>query len=400
MAPNIHPQPPLSLYVHIPWCVRKCPYCDFNSHGLRGELPAREYVAALLADLDGDLHDFGEALTGREIVSVFFGGGTPSLFAPERIAEILEGTARRLKFAPGCEVTLETNPGTVEHGRFDGYARAGVNRISFGVQSFDDAMLRALGRIHSSGEAESAVKLAQDAGFDNINLDLMYALPEQTLAGALDDIERAIALRPAHVSHYQLTLEPNTAFAANPPPLPDDDEAWAMQEACQARLAQAGYAQYEVSAYARDGRRCVHNLNYWRFGDYLGIGAGAHGKITEGGGREMADGTAPELNVRRRWKVKHPRAFLENAGTARRIDGDSEVPREQLPFEYMLNALRLVDGVSIGDFAARTGLPLEAVRQPLREAVARGWMHEDARMLRTTGLGQRFLNDVIELFMP
>ncbi|HEX6614365.1 MAG TPA: radical SAM family heme chaperone HemW, partial [Rhodanobacteraceae bacterium] len=225
MCATAHPQPPLSLYVHVPWCVKKCPYCDFNSHGLRGELPVRGYVAALLADLDGDLRDFGDAVAGREIISVFFGGGTPSLFPPEAIAEILDGATARLAFASTCEVTLETNPGTVEHGRFDGYARAGVNRISFGVQSFDDAALAALGRIHSSGEAERAVKLAQDAGFDNINLDLMYALPRQSLQGALADVERAIALAPTHISHYQLTLEPNTAFAANPPPLPDDDDA-------------------------------------------------------------------------------------------------------------------------------------------------------------------------------
>src|SRR5579885_621074 len=266
-APN--PQPPctLSLYIHIPWCVRKCPYCDFNSHARRGQLPGREYVTALLADLEGDLRDFGDALQDREIVSVFFGGGTPSLFPPQAIAEILDGASARLQFARHCEITLETNPGTVEHGRFDGYLHAGVNRISFGVQSFDDEKLRALGRIHSSAEAEGAVKLAQDAGFDNINLDLMYALPRQSLQGALDDIERAIALQPAHISHYQLTLEPNTPFAMNPPPLPDDDAAWSMQEACQAALAQAGYAQYEISAYARDGKHCAHNLNYWRFGD-------------------------------------------------------------------------------------------------------------------------------------
>ena len=372
--------------------MKKCPYCDFNSHGLRGALPVREYVAALLADLDGDLRDLADAIGGREIISVFFGGGTPSLFAPEAIAEILDGAAARLAFARNCEVTLETNPGTVEHGRFDGYARAGVNRISFGVQSFDDAMLRALGRIHSASEAEAAVRLAQDAGFDNINLDLMYALPQQNPDGALADVARAVALAPAHISHYQLTLEPNTAFAANPPPLPDDDDAWTMQEACQARLDQAGYAQYEVSAYAREGRRCVHNLNYWRFGDYLGIGAGAHGKITGGG-------TTDALKVRRRWKAKHPRAFLDSAGTPQRIGGDNLVAAEQLPFEYMLNALRLVHGVPASDFAARTGLAMEAIHAKVRQAVARGWLHEDESTLRTTELGQRFLNDVVELFM-
>ncbi len=436
-VPGLRSPIPLSLYIHIPWCVRKCPYCDFNSHGLRGQLPVREYVGALLADLEGDLRDFGDAFAGREIISVFFGGGTPSLFPPEAIAEILDGASARLNFARDCEITLETNPGTVEHGRFDGYLRAGVNRISFGVQSFDDEKLRALGRIHSSAEAEAAVKLAQDAGFDNINLDLMYALPNQSVQGALHDVERAIALVPAHVSHYQLTLEPNTAFAANPPPLPDDEAAWAMQEACQAKFAQAGYAQYEVSAYARDGRRCAHNLNYWRFGDYLGIGAGAHGKITGDGRRGeperlrdaggiVCEGERPRhgrrgqgclasagsaslatgdesstvATVRRRWKVKHPRAYLENANTASRIGGDAQVAREELPFEYMLNALRLTDGTPLGEFQKRTGLALETIETPLREARERGWLEEAPRILRATELGRRFLNDVIELFMP
>ncbi|MBS0432510.1 MAG: radical SAM family heme chaperone HemW [Proteobacteria bacterium] len=391
---------PLALYIHIPWCVRKCPYCDFNSHGLRGELPVHDYVTALLADLDGDLRDFGEAVAGREILSVFFGGGTPSLFPPDAIARILDGAAARLPFARGCEVTLETNPGTVEHGRFDGYARAGVNRISFGVQSFDDEKLRALGRIHSAGEAEDAVKQAQDAGFDNINLDLMYALPGQTAEGAMHDVDRAIALGPAHLSHYQLTLEPNTEFAAHPPPLPDDDAAWDMQEACRSRLARAGYAQYEISARARAGRRCAHNLNYWSFGDYLGIGAGAHGKMSGGGRREAGGDVAMPLAMRRRWKVKHPRAYLEGAATAARIGGDAPVPHGDLPFEYMLNALRLVDGTPLEQFPARTGLMPAAIETPLRAARGRGWLEDDPRILRATETGLRFLNDVLELFMP
>jgi oxygen-independent coproporphyrinogen-3 oxidase len=406
--------------------VKKCPYCDFNSHGLRAAMPEREYVAALLADLDGDLADFGEAIRGREISSVFFGGGTPSLFAPNSIAAILDGASARIPFAHDCEVTLETNPGTVEHGRFDGYRSAGVNRISFGVQSFDDEKLRALGRIHSSGEAESAVKLARDAGYANINLDLMYALPRQTLAGALADVERAIALSPAHISHYQLTLEPGTPFAKRPPPLPDHDAAWDMQEACQARLAQAGYAQYEVSAYAQAGRRCRHNLNYWRFGDYLGIGAGAHGKISGPGLRRQdaganigeADGTKDELQerrvsgdsglgktpsgyvVRRRWKIRSPVAYLQHARTPQRIGGDETVTGAQLPFEFMLNALRLDDGVPLAEFMARTGLPKEAIAAPLRDARTRGWLVADPERLRATPLGQRFLNDLIEVFLP
>ena len=387
--------PPLSLYVHMPWCVKKCPYCDFNSHGLRGAPPPyAEYVELLLADLDADLADFGTAARDHEIgsrplISIFFGGGTPSLFAPELIARFLDGARARLPFASDCEITLETNPGTVEHGRFDGYLAAGVNRLSFGIQSFDDDKLRRLGRIHSAAEAAAAVKSAQDAGYANLNLDLMYALPEQTLDGALADVERAIALSPTHLSHYQLTLEPNTAFAANPPPLPDDDHAWAMQEACEARLAQAGYGQYEISAYAQPGRRCAHNLNYWRFGDYLGIGAGAHGKLS--------DATAG--SVHRRWKTRHPRAYMEAAAGPARIGGDNVVGADELPFEYMLNALRLVDGVPLADFAERTGLPPDRIAAPLAEAHRRGWLADDPKRLRTTALGQRFLNDVIASFL-
>ncbi|WP_413625305.1 radical SAM family heme chaperone HemW [Luteibacter sp. Lutesp34] len=379
--------PPLSLYVHMPWCVRKCPYCDFNSHGVRGTPEYAAYVDALLADLDADLRDFGAALHGRTVETVFFGGGTPSLFSPELVGRFLDGARERLRFADDAEVTLETNPGTVEHGRFDGYLAAGVNRISFGVQSFDDDKLRRLGRIHSASDAASAVREAQDAGIGNINIDLMYALPEQDLAGALDDVARAVALAPTHISHYQLTLEPNTAFAANPPPLPDDDAAWAIQEACEARLADAGYGQYEVSAYARPGRRCEHNLNYWRFGDYLGIGAGAHGKISDAQG------------VRRRWKTRLPAAYLASAGQPARIGGDSTVAAADLPFEYMLNALRLIDGVPVADFQERTGLPREAIASSLAECVARGWLLDDPALLKTTPLGQRFLNDVIEAFM-
>lgn len=379
--------PPLSLYVHMPWCVRKCPYCDFNSHGVRGTPAYGEYVDTLLADLDADLRDMGEALHGRTVGTVFFGGGTPSLFSPELVGRFLDGAKSRLPFAAEAEVTLETNPGTVEHGRFDGYLAAGINRISFGVQSFDNAKLHRLGRIHSAGEAVKAVRSAQDAGLDNINIDLMYALPDQDLAGALDDVDQAVALAPTHISHYQLTLEPNTAFAANPPPLPDDDAAWTIQEACEVRLADAGFGQYEVSAYARPERRCAHNLNYWRFGDYLGIGAGAHGKISDVGG------------VRRRWKTRLPAAYLAAAGQPARIGGDSYVDADDLPFEYMLNALRLIDGVPMADFTERTGLAPDAIAGGLMRARGRGWLVDDPTVLRTTALGQRFLNDVIEAFM-
>jgi len=378
--------PPLSLYIHLPWCVRKCPYCDFNSHGQRGVLPLDAYVDALMRDLEQDL-----PLTwGRVVHSVFFGGGTPSLFPAEHIDRILAGARSRLQLAPGCEVTLETNPGTAEHGLFEGYLEAGVNRLSFGVQSFDDGCLQRLGRIHDSNEAEVAVRMAQAAGFDNINIDLMYALPGQDTAMALHDLERAFALEPTHVSHYQLTLEPNTLFAARPPAgIADEDDAWDMQAHCQALLADAGYAQYEVSAYARDGQRCAHNMNYWRFGDYLGIGAGAHGKITSGAGQEIL----------RRWKVKHPTAYLDSAGTAASIGGDERIASERRPFEFMLNALRLVDGFAWGDFEARTGLPRAAIAEPMREAMARGWLEDSPDWVRPTELGRRFTNDVVSLFL-
>ena len=378
--------PPLSLYVHLPWCVRKCPYCDFNSHEQRGALPFAAYVDALVADLDFDL----PLAWGRTVHSVFFGGGTPSLFPPEAIDAFLQAASSRLRFAPGLEITLETNPGTAEHGRFEGYRDAGVNRLSFGIQSFDDGCLQRLGRIHDSAEAEAAVKLAQDAGFDNLNLDLMYALPGQTLAMAERDVERAVALQPAHVSHYQLTLEPNTVFAAKPPTgIPDDDAGWDMQERCQALLAEAGYQQYEVSAYARPGRQCAHNLNYWRFGDYLGIGAGAHGKLTLGA----------QQSVLRRWKVKHPAAYLANAGRGDAIGGDERIEPSRLPFEYMLNALRLDEGFALSDFTARTGLAAASVAPRLEQARARDWLRiEDGRVV-PTALGRRFTNDVIALFL-
>ncbi|HEY6544930.1 MAG TPA: radical SAM family heme chaperone HemW [Dokdonella sp.] len=382
--------PPLSLYVHIPWCVKKCPYCDFNSHAREGALPVDEYVRALLADLDRDLAAFERALAGRTLGSVFFGGGTPSLFEPGAIARILDGVATRIAMAGDAEVTLETNPGTVEHGRFDGYLAAGVNRISFGIQSFDDDKLRRLGRIHSAAEAERAVKSAQDAGYRNINLDLMYALPEQSPAGALADVERALALDPAHVSHYQLTLEPNTLFAVKPPALPDEDSAWDMQETCQLRLADAGYEQYEVSAYARDRLRSRHNLNYWRFGDYLGIGAGAHGKLSD----------PVDARIVRTTKYKVPRGYLEHAAGGDGFGSTHAVARADLPFEFMVNALRLNDGVDAALFTERTGLGAGEIEAPLRDARARGWLEPEPARIVPTALGRRFLNDVMAAFLP
>jgi putative oxygen-independent coproporphyrinogen III oxidase len=382
--------PPLSLYIHIPWCVKKCPYCDFNSHAQNGALPVDAYVDALLADLDRDLREFGEALVDRPLHSIFFGGGTPSLFAPDAIARILDGVGARLDLPRGIEITLETNPGTVEHGRFDGYLRAGVSRLSFGVQSFDNAKLFRLGRIHSAADAERAIKEAQDAGYANLNLDLMYALPEQTLAGALADIERAIALEPAHVSHYQLTLEPNTLFAAQPPPLPDEDSAWDMQEACQQRLADVGYAQYEVSAYARGNQRSVHNLNYWTFGDYLGIGAGAHGKLSD----------AANGSVVRTTKLKLPRSYLDRAARAEAFGSAAAVDDDDLPFEFMMNALRLNDGVATSLFTQRSGLATDVIDRKLNEARSRGWLESEPTLIVPTETGRRYLNDVVGLFLP
>lgn len=383
--PELMP-PPLALYVHIPWCVKKCPYCDFNSHGKKNELPVAEYLTALTRDLEQDL----PLVWGRSITSVFFGGGTPSLFPGAAIGEILAMANARLRFAPDCEITLECNPGTAEHDRFASYRAAGVNRLSFGVQSFDDGCLERLGRIHDAEKARSAVKDAQDAGFDNINLDLMYALPGQSLAMALFDVEQAIALQPQHLSHYQLTLEPNTLFAAKPPAgMPDMDSAWDMQEACIARMAEAGFGQYEVSAYARDGRRCRHNLNYWTYGDYLGIGAGAHGKISSG-----HDG-----RILRRWKPKHPEAYMASAGTPAGIGGDEYVAPENRPFDYMLNALRLLDGFSLADFEVRTGLDRDTIKLQLDEAEQRGWLEISGDWAKPTELGMRFANDVMGLFL-
>jgi oxygen-independent coproporphyrinogen-3 oxidase len=371
---------PVAIYLHLPWCVRKCPYCDFNSYVRPDALPEQEYVAALLADLDADL----DLARGRPVASVFLGGGTPSLFGTGSIAVLLDGLAARLPFLPDAEVTMEANPGTIEHGRFAGYAQAGVNRVSLGAQSFDADRLRALGRIHGPDETRAAVAELADAGIANFNLDLMYALPGQTREAAAADLEAAIALRPAHLSHYQLTLEPGTAFLHRPPPLPDDDLAWQMQLDCQERLGAAGFAQYEVSAYARPGRQCRHNLNYWCFGDYLGIGAGAHGKMTVEG------------RVVRTEKARSPRGYLEAGGRAgsRRV-----VPAAELPFEYMLNALRLTQGFSAADFERATALPAESVRPTLADLAARGLVESVAGLYRPTALGFRFLNDLMAAFL-
>ena len=385
-TPGLLTLPPLALYVHLPWCVRKCPYCDFNSHEGRGALPFDGYVDALIADLDQDL----PLVWGRPISSLFFGGGTPSLFPPGEIDRFLQVASARLRFAPSLEITLETNPGTAEHGRFEHYLAAGVNRLSFGVQSFDDGCLQRLGRIHDSVEAERAIKLAQDAGYSNFNIDLMYALPNQTIAMAGYDVERALALNPTHLSHYQLTLEPNTVFAAKPPAgIPDEDTAWDIQEHCQRLIAAAGFDHYEVSAYARPDAQCAHNRNYWLFGDYLGIGAGAHGKLT----------LPAEGGILRRWKLKHPASYMANATSDARIGGDEWLDASRRPFDFMLNALRLTDGFALSTFEARTGLPRAAIANELRKAQGAGWIAIDGDHVQPTELGQRFGNDVIGLFL-
>ena len=380
--------PPLSLYVHLPWCVRKCPYCDFNSHVLpmRG-VPEAAYVAALLDDLEYAARDAAD----RPLVSIFFGGGTPSLFSADSIGRIVERAARRLGATADIEVTMEANPGTIERGHFAAYRAAGVNRVSLGAQSFSDRHLAALGRIHARGETLAAVEELRAAGFDNFNLDLMYALPEQTVDEALADLEQAIALQPLHLSHYQLTLEPGTAFERRPPRLPGDDAAYAMQVACQARLASAGYRHYEVSAYAQPGRECRHNLNYWRFGDYLGIGAGAHGKVTDTG----------RCRVVRTARVKQPGRYLAALEPAARLEPVREVPREDLAFEFCLNALRLSEGFDVDSFESCTGQPWSLITGPVDEATARGLLAAapGGRWVATE-LGARFLNDLQAMFLP
>ena len=380
--------PPLSLYVHLPWCVRKCPYCDFNSHAvpLRG-IPEDAYLAALLDDLEFA----ARGCEGRPLVSVFFGGGTPSLFSATSIGRVVERAARLLGADAGLEVTLEANPGTVERGRFAAYRDVGVTRVSLGAQSFDDRHLAALGRIHAREETLAAVDELRAAGLDNFNLDLMYALPSQAVGEALADLEQALALGPAHISHYQLTLEAGTAFERRPPPLPDDDAAWEMQLACQSRLADAGYRHYEVSAYALPGRECRHNLNYWRFGDYLGIGAGAHGKVTH----------AATATVTRAARVRQPARYLAAVQSADRLAESRAVPAADLAFEFCLNALRLQEGFDAVLFESRTGLPWTTVAPAIAAAQSKGLLAPGAGgRWAPTELGQRFLNDLQAMFLP
>jgi oxygen-independent coproporphyrinogen-3 oxidase len=370
----------------MPWCVRKCPYCDFNSHQRGTAAPPRSYIDALILDLTREL----PALGGRTIATVFFGGGTPSLFPPEEFARFLTALRGLTHLAADAEVTLEANPGTVERGRFAGYRDAGINRVSVGAQSFAPAALARLGRIHAAEDTHRAVEELHAAGLANFNLDLMYALPEQTLEEALADIRIACDLGPAHISHYQLTLEPGTVFHARPPPLPDEDVAFAMQRECQAALAGAGYAQYEVSAYARPGARCRHNVNYWCFGDYAGIGAGAHGKLTF----DLPDDIVRTEKPRQPRDYQHRLEAVPAAAGAEPNGARRRVPRRELPFEFMLNALRLNEGFALRDFEQRTGLSVETIEPALRRAAGRGLLEATAGGFRPTELGSRFLNDL------
>jgi putative oxygen-independent coproporphyrinogen III oxidase len=375
--------PPLALYVHFPWCVRKCPYCDFNSYTLSGELAQEPYLERLAQDLEAQ----APLVAGREVGSVFFGGGTPSLFAPSAIGRVLEAARAQLHLAADAEVTLEANPGAIERAAFREYRAAGVTRVSLGAQSFDERALGALGRIHSPADTGRAAAELHAAGLSNFNLDLMYGLPGQDVAAAVRDIEAALALSPAHLSHYQLTLEPGTPFAVRPPPLPDEDECAAMLEVCQARLSAAGFAQYEVSAYARAGAQCRHNLNYWTFGDYLGVGAGAHGKLT----------FAADARIVRTTQLREPRRYLAapDAGLARRT-----ISAAELPFEFMLNALRLTAGFGTRAFTARTGLAWEAIAGPVEAALAAGLLQRTEEGYRPSARGLRFLNDLLLAFLP
>ena len=376
--------PPLSLYIHIPWCVRKCPYCDFNSHAVKDEIPEQAYVKALLNDLQLEQ----AAAQGRSIETIFIGGGTPSLFTAQAIGQILEGANRIIPFSSNVEITMEANPGTFEQERFAGFKAAGVTRLSVGVQSFNQQHLQKLGRIHSGEEAKKAILAAQSIGFEHLNIDLMHGLPDQTAEQAIDDLNTAIALQPDHLSWYQLTIEPNTEFFAKPPVIPEDDILWGIQEAGQSILAKAGFKQYEVSAYAiNEAARAKHNLNYWQFGDYIGIGAGAHGKLT-----------FPEQNlIQRRWKQRSPKSYLQSIHP---LGGEQSVLPEDRTFEFMMNALRLIDGVPFAQYQQRTLLdPALYLQQPLNDAIRRQLMVDSSAQLQATPQGYLFLNDLSETFI-
>jgi len=382
---NFTATPPLSLYVHIPWCVRKCPYCDFNSHALKDDIPEQAYVIALLADLEHDL----PAVWGRAVDTVFIGGGTPSLFSPDAIDRLLCGIRARITLDPAAEITLEANPGTVDREHFRGFREAGVNRLSIGVQSFQSDLLEKIGRIHDGREAIRAVEAAHDTGFENFNLDLMFGLPGQSSAQVNADLHTAIDLEPAHISWYELTIEPNTWFHRHPPQRPDDDTLWDMQATGQRVLGEHGFSRYEVSAYARPGKQCRHNLNYWQFGDYLGIGAGAHGKITD----------AAQQRILRTAKTRHPDRYLEMAGHDTCTSTTASLSTHDAVLEYVMNALRLDGGFSREAFATNTGLPFSITEGPVARALDDGLLIEQGTQLLASEHGQRYLNELLQYWM-
>ena len=378
--------PPLSLYVHMPWCVRKCPYCDFNSHTAPDQLPAKQYIQALVADLEQDL----PLVWGRPVQSVYFGGGTPSLFSAGHIATFLSAARARLDLRPDVEITLEANPGTIERDSFSAYAEAGINRVSLGVQSFDDILLRRIGRIHGLQEIEKSLQSLRSAGISNFNIDLMFALPGQSPAQSRRDIELAINAAPAHISFYQLTIEPNTAFAAQPPQLPDDDMAWDLHQTGLNMLEENAYTQYEISAFAKSEKQSRHNMNYWRYGDFLAVGAGAHGKIS----------TAADGRVQRYAKHRNPRRYLQGLDCGDWRAETRILSDEELIFEFFLNQLRLKQGVTIDDFSARTGLPWSIVESRVQNAADKGLLEVRQALVSPTALGWRFVNDTQQMFLP
>ncbi|MCL6268465.1 radical SAM family heme chaperone HemW [Sansalvadorimonas sp. 2012CJ34-2] len=374
--------PPLSLYIHVPWCIRKCPYCDFNSHALKNELPEKQYVQALLKDLTNEL----QFVQGRELHTIFIGGGTPSLMSAQAYDSLFEGLQKLLTFSHDIEITMEANPGTFEQERFNGFRATGINRLSIGVQTFDDACLERLGRIHSGSEAQQAVSMARRAGFDNLNLDLMHGLPGQSEVMAMQDLDQAIQLAPEHLSWYQLTIEPNTMFWTKPPKLPEDESLWSIQEKGQQKLASHGFTQYEISAYSQEGRRARHNLNYWQFGDFIGIGAGAHGKLTD-----LATDT-----IKRNWKTRTPSDYLSSEKSFQ--TGERLLDKDDLPVEFMMNALRLREGVDSKLFSQRTGLSLNTIQPSLEKARSMELLIKDTSRLQPSERGSLFLNELLELF--
>nr|WP_197057609.1 radical SAM family heme chaperone HemW [Vibrio caribbeanicus] len=382
--------PALSLYVHIPWCVQKCPYCDFNSHAQKAEIPEKEYIAALLQDLEADIERYQLESSPRLLHSIFIGGGTPSLISAQGIADLLSGIEARLPFKPDIEITMEANPGTIEAERFAGYQKAGVTRISVGVQSFEQQKLERLGRIHGQDEAVNAAKLAHQIGLNSFNLDLMHGLPDQSVDQALADLEKAIALDPPHLSWYQLTIEPNTLFYYKQPTLPDDDDLWDIFELGHKKLADAGYVQYEISGYSKPGFQCQHNLNYWRFGDYLGIGCGAHGKISFSDGR-----------IVRTTKIKHPKGYLAAYDNMVKpyLNSEEEVAADDRPFEFFMNRFRLLEACPKQDFLDTTGLGFEAIQATMNWAIEMGYIDESDTHWQITEKGKLFLNDLLEAFM-